>query len=142
MSYFCIRYREKFRVIFYLIPSMRILFVCVGNSCRSQMAEAIARNMGHVACSAGTHPADKVSENAIITLENRGISSEGLTPKSVDNFSAEDFDWVISMGCGVSCPMMEIDEDWGLEDPVGMPLEVFEKTADEIEQRLKLLLEA
>ena len=38
--------------------------------------------------------------------------------------------------------MMEIDEDWGLEDPVGMPLEVFEKTADEIEQRLKLLLEA
>lgn len=106
------------------------------------MAEAIARNMGHVACSAGTHPADKVSENAIIVLQKRGISSEGLNPKSVDNFSSEDFDWVISMGCGVSCPMMEIDEDWGLEDPVGMPLEVFEKTADEIEQRLKLLLEA
>lgn len=118
---------------------MRILFVCVGNSCRSQMAEAIARNMGHVACSAGTHPADKVSENAIITLENRGISSEGLTPKSVDNFSAEDFDWVISMGCGVSCPMIRIDADWELEDPVGQSLEVFETCAETIEANIKSL---
>ena len=121
---------------------MRILFVCVGNSCRSQMAEALARNMGHVACSAGTHPASKVSENALRVLESRGISTEGLAPKNVEKFSAEDFDWVVSMGCGVECPMIEIDEDWGLEDPVGQSIDVFEKTAEIIEEKLISLLEA
>lgn len=106
---------------------MRILFVCVGNSCRSQMAEAIARHMGHVACSAGTHPAETVSKNALKVLESRGISTEGLVPKNVEKFSHEDFDWVVSMGCGVNCPMMEIDEDWGLDDPVGQSLKFSKK---------------
>ena len=46
---------------------------------------------------------------------------------------------VISMGCGVSCPVMKIDQDWELEDPVGQSLSVFEETAKEIERRLKLL---
>ena len=118
---------------------MRLLFVCVGNSCRSQMAEGIARHLGHEAESAGTHPATQVSTHALTVLASKGIDTSMLKPKSVDLFNAEDFDMVISMGCGVSCPAMNIDQDWGLEDPVGQSLLVFEETAIEIEKRLNLL---
>ena len=118
---------------------MRLLFVCVGNSCRSQMAEGIARHLGHEAASAGTHPARKVSAHTLTILAAKGIDTSTLNPKSVDLFNAEDFDMVISMGCGVSCPAMKIDQDWELDDPVGQSLSVFEETAKEIEKRLKLL---
>lgn len=118
---------------------MRLLFVCVGNSCRSQMAEGIARHLGHEAASAGTHPARQVSAHAITVLTSKGIDTSPLKPKSVDMFNAEEFDMVISMGCGVSCPAMKIHQDWELEDPVGQSLSVFEQTAQEIERRLKLL---
>ena len=118
---------------------MRILFVCVGNSCRSQMAEGIARSMGHLADSAGTHPAGSIASNAVVVLNNRGISTEGMVPKNVNTFSAADYDMVISMGCGVHCPLIPLDQDWELEDPVGQALSVYESTADEIERRLKEL---
>ena len=118
---------------------MRLLFVCVGNSCRSQMAEGIARHLGHEAESAGTHPATQVSTHALTVLASKGIDTSTLRPKSVDLFDANDFDMVISMGCGVSCPAMQIDQDWELEDPVGQSLSVFEETAREIEKRLNLL---
>ena len=103
------------------------------------MAEGIARHLGHEAASAGTHPASQVSENALRVLESKGIATDGLEPKSVDLFNAEDFDMVISMGCGVSCPMMRIDKDWELDDPVGQSLAIFEATAQEIERRMALL---
>jgi arsenate reductase len=118
---------------------MRLLFVCVGNSCRSQMAEGIARHLGHESASAGTHPAHQVSAHALTILSSKGIDTSMLTPKSIDLFNANDFDLVISMGCGVSCPTMNIDQDWGLDDPVGQSLSVFEQTAQEIERRLMLL---
>ena len=118
---------------------MRILFVCVGNSCRSQMAEGIARSMGHLANSAGTHPAGSIATNAVVVLNNRGISTDGMVPKNVNTFSAADYDMVISMGCGVHCPSIPLDQDWELEDPVGQALSVYESTADEIERRLKEL---
>ena len=115
---------------------MRLLFVCVGNSCRSQMAEGIAKSLGYDADSAGTHPANEVSQNAITVLNSRGIDTKSLHPKNIDIFSPQDYDLVISMGCGVSCPAIEIDQDWGLEDPVGQHLSVFENTADEIQRRI------
>ena len=118
---------------------MRLLFVCVGNSCRSQMAEGIARSMGHHADSAGTHPAQKIAENAEIVLKSRGISTDGMKPKSIALFSPSEYDMVISMGCGVHCPAIKIDQDWGLDDPVGHQLSVYEKTASEIERRIKSL---
>ncbi len=118
---------------------MRLLFVCVGNSCRSQMAEGLARAMGYEADSAGTTPASSIAVNAVKVLEARGISTEGMHPKSVDLFTADGYDYVISMGCGVECPAMKIDQDWGLDDPVGGPLSQYEATADEIQRRLNLL---
>ena len=115
---------------------MKLLFVCVGNSCRSQMAEGIARSLGHEAASAGTHPATVVSSNAVLACAEIGIDISNQQPKSVDNFFADDWDMVISMGCGVSCPAMKIDEDWDLEDPVGQTIEVFRKTRDAIRDRI------
>ena len=65
---------------------MKLLFVCVGNSCRSQMAEGIARSLGHEAASAGTHPATVVSSNAVLACAEIGIDISNQQPKSVDNF--------------------------------------------------------
>ena len=119
--------------------AMRLLFVCVGNSCRSQMAEGIARSLGHDAASAGTHPASTVSPNALKVLEIKGISTDGLHPKLIDDIDWQSYDMVISMGCGVSCPMIRIDQDWGLDDPVGQSFEVFDACANVIEEHINNL---
>ena len=120
---------------------MKVLFVCVGNSCRSQMAEGLARSMGLEAASAGTHPASKVATHAIKLLESKGIDTTGMAPKNVADMDTGAFDTIISMGCGVHCPAIRLDEDWALEDPVGQPYEVYEKTALEIQRRLQMLLD-
>ena len=121
---------------------MHLCFVCVGNSCRSQMAEAIARSMGYEASSAGTHPASAVAQNALAVLKNRGIDATGLHPKGIETVDETAVDMIISMGCGVSCPTLPIKEDWNLEDPVGGPLSLYESTADEITRRLEALRDA
>ena len=118
---------------------MRLLFVCVGNTCRSQMAEAIARDLGHYAQSAGTTPGQSVAENAIEVLSDMGLDTSELEPKSVDSIDANGFDRIISMGCGVHCPALPIDEDWGLEDPVGSVKSVYEETRDRILERMSNL---
>lgn len=136
-----IRYGDRLHNASSVRWTMKVLFVCVGNSCRSQMAEGLASSMGLEAASAGTHPADSVAEHAITLLQSKGISTEGMTPKSLDEFDPTTFDKVISMGCGVHCPAIKIDEDWGLEDPVGHDFEVYERTAEEIQRRLRLLVD-
>ena len=100
------------------------------------MAESIARYHGYEAYSGGTEPGNIVSENAILALIEGGYSSEGLIPKSIDLVYPGDYDLIISMGCGVSCPNVPIDEDWELEDPVGKDLEFFRNTRDEIMLRI------
>ena len=121
---------------------MRLLFVCVGNTCRSQMAEAIARDLGQTASSAGTHPPGngRVASNALTVLGEIGIDITGLYPNSVDLVKPGEFDKIISMGCGVRCPAIPIDEDWGLEDPHGGEIEVYRKTRDEIRVLVSRLL--
>tara|TARA_B110000211_G_scaffold211840_1_gene251025 strand:- start:200 stop:517 length:318 start_codon:yes stop_codon:yes gene_type:complete len=104
------------------------------------MAEGLARSMGHIADSAGTHPnSATIASYAQEYLHSRGINADGMVPKSVDDFSADDYDMVISMGCGVNCPAMKIDEDWGLDDPFGQEYGDYKTTGEEIERRLKLL---
>ena len=111
---------------------MKLLFICVGNSCRSQMAEAIANEMGHYAKSAGTKPSNIVSNNARLVLDELGIKTSNLYPKSIDQINSNNFDIIISMGCGVECPNLPIDIDWGLDDPEGEDLSVFRETRDKI----------
>ncbi len=117
---------------------MKVLFVCVGNSCRSQMAEAVARHHGIEAESAGTEPASSVSRNAVAVMQEAGIDTAGLTPKLLDFGRLGEFARTITMGCGVaeSCPSLRTDEDWGLDDPVGQPIEVFRETLAEVERRV------
>jgi len=115
---------------------MNILFVCVGNSCRSQMAEGIARSMGMNAASAGTHPAEEMATHARTILQELGIDTEGMRPKSIDDIDIDAFEYRISMGCGVSCPAIRLDADWGLDDPVGQELEVYRQTAEQITELL------
>ena len=115
---------------------MRLLFVCVGNTCRSQMAEAVAKHMGHEAQSAGTSPGSAVAQNAIKVTGEIGIDMSGQYPKSVDDIDTTGSDRIISMGCGVECPALSIDDDWGLEDPVGRGETFYRKTLEEIKQRL------
>jgi len=105
------------------------------------MAEAIAREMGHEASSAGTHPPENqgISENAKEVLTEIGIDTSELFPKPVDYVGLEDVDMIISMGCGVNCPTLPIDQDWGLEDPHGSDIGAFRKTREEIRERLSRL---
>ena len=118
---------------------MQLLFVCVGNTCRSQMAEALAKDMGFEVQSAGTHPGKNIAANAILVIEELGIEINNQYPKSIDHIHTESFDKIISMGCGVRCPELVISEDWGLEDPIGKSLDFYRKTREKIQSLLQKL---
>ena len=96
------------------------------------MAEAIANELGHYAQSAGTKPSEMVSNKARLVLNELGITTSNLYPKGIDKIDSDDFDIIISMGCGVECPNLPIDIDWGLDDPDGKDLDFFRDTRDKI----------
>ena len=118
---------------------MKLLFVCVGNTCRSQMAEALAKDMGCEVQSSVTHPGKNIAANAILVIEELGIEINNQYPKSIDHIHTESFDKIISMGCGVRCPNLVISEDWGLEDPIGKSLDFYRKTREKIQSLLQKL---
>ena len=123
----------------------KVAFVCVGNSCRSQIAEGFAREYGRELLqvySAGTEPAEKVNANALRVMEESGIDLSTQYPKLLKDIPTE-LDVLITMGCGVECPFIpcKIREDWGLDDPVDQPLEVFRECRDVIEAKVKELIE-
>ncbi len=119
---------------------MRVLFVCVGNTCRSQMAEGWAQHLGLEAASAGTHPGSKVAENAIVVMSELGIDISHQIPNHIDEIDHNQFDKVFSMGCGVSCPNIPLDDDWELEDPVGRSIDVYRSTRDAIEAKIRAIM--
>ena len=120
---------------------MRLLFVCVGNTCRSQMAEGWARHLGLEAASAGTDPGDAVASNAVSVMAEKGIDISLQQPTFVDDVDHTTFDKVFSMGCGVSCPNIRLDGDWNLDDPVNKSLDDYRKTRDAIEAHVRSLIE-
>ena len=122
---------------------MRVLFVCVGNTCRSQMAEGWARHLGLDAASAGTSagPGSSVAENAVAVMAEKGIDISHQQPSLVNDVDHTTFDKVFSMGCGVSCPDIPLDGDWDLDDPVGKSLDAYRQTRDAIEARVRALIE-
>ena len=120
---------------------MRVLFVCVGNTCRSQMAEGWARHLGIDAASAGTNPGPNVAENAVSVMAEKGIDISQQSPALIDDFDHTTFDKVFSMGCGVQCPNIPLNGDWELDDPVGHDIDVYRKTRDAIEAHVRALIE-
>ncbi len=122
----------------------RVLFVCVENSNRSQMAEAFARKFGGhgvEALSAGSKPSGRINPKAIRFMTELGIDLSTHASKSLDDIDGE-FDAVVTMGCGDSCPWVPAKrrEDWALPDPRDLDDEGYRAVRDEIGTRVKALL--
>lgn len=130
---------------------MNVLYVCVHNAGRSQMAEALTNHLARqrgldvVARSAGTVGGKALNPMAVAALAEIGVSTEGQTPKLMDADMVAEADRIISMGCGVdadACPTKFIlTEDWGLDDPAGQPLEAVRVIRDQIVGHVNHLLD-
>jgi len=125
-----------------------ILFVCIGNMCRSQMAEGFARHLGGdmvEAFSAGTNPTGLLSSQAIEVMKEKGIDITPQYSKGLSDVPVETMDVVVTMGCCRAdevCPVTFAGKkiDWDIEDPIGQPIEVFRRVRDEIEAKVRGLL--
>lgn len=123
---------------------VKVAFICVANSCRSQMAEGFAKHLGSdilEAYSAGTKLAERVNPNAVEVMKEVGIDISNHKPKLLDEIPPK-VDILITMGCNVECPYIpcKLKEDWGLDDPDGKPVDEFRKTRDIIESKVKELI--
>lgn len=133
--------------LFYLWCVMnKILFVCVHNVGRSQMAEAFFNRMAKGKAkvfSAGTQPADKLNPVVVEVMREVGIDISRRKPKMLTLEMMENANRVITMGCGVeaACPASFVPtEDWQLEDPEGKPIEQVRQIRDEVKSRLEKLI--
>ena len=123
----------------------KVAFVCVHNSCRSQMAEGWAKKLGSdvlEAYSAGTEKYPEVKPLAVQVMEEAGVDMSDHHPKLLSDIPAE-VDILITMGCNVECPYVPCQhiEDWGLSDPSGGPIEDYRKTRDIIKEKVKDLIQ-
>ena len=124
----------------------QVLFICVGNSSRSQMAEALFRHLAQGrarAASAGTQPARALDPNAVAVMAELGIDISDQSPKELTQEMVDSATRVISMGCGVqeSCPAWaQPDEDWDLDDPYHQPIEGVRRIRDKIRERVEALV--
>jgi protein-tyrosine-phosphatase len=125
-----------------------VLFVCVHNAGRSQMAAAfLAHHAGDsvVVRSAGTAPADQVNPSVVAAMAEVGIDllASGATPKRLEDAAVQASDVVITMGCGDECPYYPGTTylDWELEDPAGKGVESVRPIRDEIERRVLALIQ-
>ncbi len=123
----------------------RILFVCVENSNRSQMAEAFARMHGGPnveAHSAGSRPSGKVNPRAVQFMKEVGYDLSVHASKSLEAFNGTDMDVAVTMGCGDACPLVRARrrEEWNIPDPKDLPDERFREVRDLVEKKVKELL--
>ncbi len=126
----------------------KVLFVCVENAGRSQIAEAFAKTYGQskiVASSAGNKPGKKVNPVVVAAMKEKGIDISQNKPKLLTFKMAQESDLIVTMGCndqGV-CPgpFFKPTVDWKFEDPKGKPIEKVREIRDEIEKRVKVLVD-
>ena len=122
-----------------------VLFVCVHNAGRSQMAAGYLRALAGdrvEVLSAGSEPKDRINPAAIEAMAEEGIDIAGNTPKILTVEAVKESDVVITMGCGDACPIFpgKRYEDWELDDPAGQPLEMVRGVRDDIKRRVEALL--
>jgi protein-tyrosine-phosphatase len=125
----------------------RVVFVCVENSNRSQMAEAFARihGAGRVeAFSAGSRPSGKVNPKALEAMQELGYDLTPHHSKSLQDLAGIEFDVAVTMGCGDECPFIQAKrrEEWAIPDPKTLPPHEFRHVRDLIERKVKELLAA
>jgi arsenate reductase len=123
----------------------RVLFICVQNAGRSQMAEALftrAADGRHEARSVGSAPAKRVHPEVADTMREVGIDLSGRVPRKLERADAEWADVVVTMGCGDACPYIPGKRyvDWELPDPQGKPPDEVRQTRDEIARRVEALV--
>ena len=119
----------------------RFLFVCVENSCRSQIAEAFARMLGGdqvETYSAGSSPSGIVNLKAIESMREIGYDLSTHKSKSLEDLPDVEWDFVATMGCGDECPLIRAKrrEDWQIPDPKNLPHDGFRKVRDQIESKV------
>ncbi len=122
-----------------------VLFVCVHNAGRSQMAAGLLklRSQGRINVrSAGSTPASEINPNAVASLEELGIDLAEEFPKPLTDEVVRAADVVITMGCGDACPIYpgKRYEDWELDDPAGQDLDTVRRIRDELDQRVQTLM--
>ena len=122
-----------------------VLFVCVHNAGRSQMAAALLERHagGSVRVrSAGSEPADAIHDNVRAVMAELGIDLSRAAPKRVTDEAVREADVVVTMGCGDACPVYagKRYEDWEIDDPAGKPLDEVRRIRDEIDGRVRALL--
>jgi protein-tyrosine-phosphatase len=123
-----------------------ILFVCIENSNRSQMAQAFAKIYGSEkveAFSSGSKPSGKINPKAIAAMTELGYDLSTHDSKSLDEIPKVEYEYAITMGCGDECPFViaKNREDWQLPDPRNMEGEEFNRVRDEIKERVLALLD-
>jgi arsenate reductase len=122
----------------------KILFVCIENSCRSQMAEALFNSMTKdaIAESAGIKPVEKVDKMAVKVMKEIGIDISNKKPKMLTAEMNEKFDIIVTMGCMDVCPVTPKEKtiEWNIEDPKGKSIEEYRKIRGEIKRRIKELI--
>jgi arsenate reductase len=122
-----------------------VLFVCVHNAGRSQMAAGYLQHLGGgriEVLSAGSHPADQVNPVAVAAMAEEGIDIAGEAPKILTESAVREADVVVTMGCGDECPFFpgKRYEDWVLDDPAGQGIEAVRPIRDEIRRRVEELV--
>ncbi|HSF23884.1 MAG TPA: arsenate reductase ArsC [Blastocatellia bacterium] len=123
----------------------RVLFVCVENSCRSQIAEAFARIHGNEnveVYSAGSRASGRINPKAIDSMREIGYDLAAHASKSLADLPDVEYDYAITMGCGDECPFVRARqrEDWAIPDPKEMDPTEFRRVLDAIETRVKALM--
>ncbi|MEF8879283.1 MAG: arsenate reductase ArsC [Candidatus Thermoplasmatota archaeon] len=122
----------------------KVLFVCIENACRSQMAEGFFNNFTKdaVADSAGTQPAKNVDSLAVKVMKDLGVDIVDNKPKQLTFEMNNEFDFIVTMGCIDGCPVTPKNKtiEWNIEDPKGKNIEFYRRVRDQIEKSVKKLI--
>jgi arsenate reductase (thioredoxin) len=123
-----------------------VVFACVQNAGRSQIAAAIFNAFADPAIaraiSAGTHPADRVHPEVVEVMREVGVDLGDATPQKLNDTITDGANWLITMGCGEECPVVPgvLRDDWPIDDPKGKPLAEVRRIREDIELRVRSLL--
>jgi arsenate reductase len=128
------------------MPRPTVLFVCVHNAGRSQMAAGYLQRLAGDridVLSAGSQPSDAVNPVAVAAMAEEGIDIASRTPKLLTDSAVREADFVVTMGCGDECPFHpgKRYEDWVLDDPAGQDIDTVRPIRDEIRRRVEALIE-
>ncbi len=124
----------------------KILFVCVQNASRSQMAQGFAEAFGKgrvEVYSAGSRPASHINPLAVEVMKEKGVDLSGRRPKGLNDLPPVEMDYLITMGCEETCPAVPTKKiiEWEIPDPRGKPIDEIRRIRDVLEAKVKTLLE-